>query len=349
MSIADKMGTQSQYGYFEQTYVGGATLGAMTDYSTINENTDGLTIQTIAAMTAATTRDYYLSAPLPCLLSNAEKLVPLNGTNIRLQFTLDALANMCAATSTIGTNITGTTPAGGQVPFSSITISNFEVVYNQIQFPPSIERQILSLPKIRIKTSSYATGLQTIASGTSGTVNLVYNLRYASIKSMLLLIGGQSAQSANKLMDSVDITNYSGSYNFQCNGVYYPQNPLSTANNRGGLLDSLRQAVRNMYTGNSSISIDNNEWLYTDASITNAAAQSNTRVNIPAKFYVGVNTRKMDTPALFTGISSQNSPITAVVNIGTTATVNAYSPILMLFYDSIIEIDTLTKQVNYIY
>jgi hypothetical protein len=56
----------------------------------------------------------------------------------------------------------------------------------------------------------------------------------------------------------------------------------------------------------------------------------------------------MQTDALFTGVSSQNSPITAIINVGT-ATSLSYSPILTLFYDAIIEIDTLTKQVNYIY
>jgi hypothetical protein len=345
--ISEKMGQQSMLGYYEQTYAGGGALGAMTDYSTINENTDGLTVQTIAAMTAATTVNYYLSAPLPSLLSNAEKLVPLNGTNIRLQFTLDSLSNISPPVSATGTNITGTTPAGGQVPFSSYSISNFEVVYNQIQFPPHVERQMLSLPKIRIKTSSYATGLQTVGAGTSGTVNLVYNLRYASIKSMFLLLGSSSTNAVNKLFDSIDMTSGGGGYNYQINGVYYPQNPLSTVNNRGGILMELRRAMQNMYTGSTQLAIDNNEWLYQDNAIVSAA--TGTRVNIPAKFIVGVNTQKMNTSALFTGVSSQNSPITAIVNIGSTATTLSYSPILCLYYDSIIEIDTLTKQVNYVY
>lgn len=347
MSISDKMGVATAYGYVESVHPGGATLGTATDVSLVNENTDGLTIQTVAALTVPATKEYFLSAPLPCLLSNAEKLIPLNGTNIRLQFTLDSLANITAPASAQGTQIF--VNATNQVPFSAITISNFEVVYNQIQFPPQIERQILSIPKIRIKTSSYATGLQTVPVGTSGTVNLVYNLRYASIKAMVLLLGGSSDRLANNLMDSVDITSGSGSYNFQVNGVYYPQNALSTANNKSGILIELRRAMKNMYTGNNAMSINNTEFSFTDASIGSTISATNTKVNVPGKFYVGVNTQKMDTPALFTGISSQNSPITAVINMGGTATVNSYSPILMLYYDGIIEIDTLTKQVNYIY
>lgn len=347
-SISDKMGQQAGFGYYEQVFAGGATLGLVTDYSTVNENTDGLTVQTTAAMTAAATLTYYFSAPLPCLLSNAEKLIPLNGTNIRLQFTLDALANICPlAATTIGT------AAGVAAQFSALSISNFEVVYNQIQFPPQVERQMLSLPKIRIKTSSYATGLQTLAAGTAGTANLVYNLRYASIKAMVLLLGSSSANATSKLFESIDMTSGNGSYNFQVNGVYYPQNPLSTLNNRGGVLAELRNAMRDIYSGNNSMAIDTREWLAIDTTNQTmnqvGVGTTATQINIPAKFYVGVSTRKMNSSALFTGVSSQNSPITAIVNIGSTQTALSYSPILMLFYDSIIEIDTLTKAVNYIY
>jgi hypothetical protein len=352
-SMSDKMGMQSGLGYYEQSYGAVSVAGVLsnlTDYSTTNENTDGLTVVVVnaAATTSTSILTYWFSAPLPCLLSNAEKLVPLNGTNIRLQFTLDALSNICpTATTTVGT----TAPTQGGA-FSALSISNFEVVYNQIQFPPQVERQMLSMPKIRIKTSSYATGLQTLAAGISGTANLVYNLRYASIKAMVLLLGSSSANATSKLLESIDLTSGNGSYNFQVNGVYYPQNPLSTVNNRSGVLMELRNAMRDMYSGNNSMAIDNSEFLAIDT--TNATMNqigvgtTATKINIPAKFYVGASTRKMNTSALFTGISSQNSPITAIINTGT-ATALAYSPILMLFYDAIIEIDTLTKQVNYIY
>jgi hypothetical protein len=352
-SMSDKMGMQTGLGYYEQQFASAA--GALTltnDFSTTNENTDGLTVAiTNVAATAASTLTYYFSAPLPCLLSNAEKLVPLNGTNIRLQFTLDALTTICPqAATTINPTVGGAAPAAGQ--FQSLTISNFEVVYNQIQFPPQIERQMLSMPKIRIKTSSYATGLQTLAAGISGTANLVYNLRYASIKAMVLLLGSSHANATSKLLESIDLTSGNGSYNFQVNGVYYPQNPLSTVNNRSGVLMELRNAMRDMYSGNNSMAIDTSEWLAIDTTNTTMAqigvGTTATKINIPGKFYVGASTRKMNTSALFTGISSQNSPITAIINTGT-ATALSYSPILMLFYDAIIEIDTLTKQVNYIY
>ena len=358
MSISDKMGQQASYGFYEQQYslsaAGVPTL--TTDFSTINENTDGLTVvaTNAAATNTATTFNYFLSAPLIGALLNAEKLIPLNGTNIRVQLTLDALANICpTATTTIGT----TAPTQGGA-FAGLSISNFEIVYNQVQFPPQVERMMLDMPKIRIKTSSYATGLQSIPAGVAGTVNLVYNLRYASIKSMFLLLGSSSANATNKLFDSIDMTSGAGSYNFQINGQYYPQNPLSTVNNRGGVMSELRRAMQNVYTGNNAMAINNNEWLRGDTTVavtaTNATSvvgvtNTATSINVPAKFYIGTSCQKLFTPGIFTGQSSQNSPITAVIQVGAVATGLAYSPILVLLYDAIVEIDTLTKQVNYIF
>lgn len=381
MSVSDKMGQQTCLGYLSQAWAG-ATYNASApvlkiDYSTVNENTDGLTLVVgngVATATLAGVATITLSAPLPCLLSNAEKLIPLNGTNVRLQFTLDTQDNVCpSSVSPISTalfqglDVAGVAPSAGFAAmgglpvagqFTAYTITNFEVVYNQIQFPPHVERQILAMPKLRIKTSSYATGLQTLASGVAGTVNLVYNLRYASIKAMILLMGASSAGvagtaanfSGNKLFESVDITSGGGSYNFQCNGVYYPQNPLSTANNKSGVLTELRRAMIDLYANNAnSMAIDTTEFAKTDASIGAAANLSVQSVSKPGKFYVGVNTAKMSDKAVFSGISSQNSPITAVINVGSTATTYGYSPILMCYYDAIVEIDVATKQVNYIF
>jgi hypothetical protein len=79
--------------------------------------------------------------------------------------------------------------------------------------------------------------------------------------------------------------------------------------------------------------------------------QTQTSVYIPAKFYVAVNTQRLSVPykALFTGVSSQNSPITAVINLGSAALSQNITALLAIYYDAIIEIDLATKQINYIY
>jgi hypothetical protein len=162
MSVAQKLGQQYSFGY----------VGEDSSYVPItpvnNEQLDGRTL-TNASET------FYLSAPLYCLLSNSEKLIPLFLLqNMRLEFTFESLAN-------ISTNISTELKATGY------TISNFEVVYNVIDFGAEVQRQIMTeSPQILIKTSSYNTSIAPIASGANGNINLIYNLRYASIKSAFL-------------------------------------------------------------------------------------------------------------------------------------------------------------------
>ena len=357
MSVAAKLGQQYPLGYGSDNYE-------------FNENTDGFIggIVGTGVVGQILTKTLYLSAPLPCLLSNAEKLIPLNGTNIRLQFTTDALANFCPLISTADvtaaptyTTVAGTATglcglvstvvtANAASQFTGMTISNFEVVYNQVQFPPHIDQEIrMQSPKIRIKTTSFATGTQTMPINTSGTVNLIYNLRYASIKGLFLMNGGSAATSKNKLLESFDVTrggvtlNTGGSYNFNINGINYPQNPMSTAVNKAYLLQELRRTMNNIYQNNVDMSINANEYAISE--------QTQTSVYIPAKFFVAVNTQRLSVPykALFTGVSSQNSPITAVINLGSAALSQNITALLAIYYDAIIEIDLATKQINYIY
>jgi hypothetical protein len=48
--------------------------------------------------------------------------------------------------------------------------------------------------------------------------------------------------------------------------------------------------------------------------------------------------------AFFTGVSTQNSPITAIIN-SNTATAQLFNVMLIAVYDAIIDIDTQTKQI----
>ena len=323
--IAQKFGNQVSMGF----------AGTSGDLNMDNqEDTDGIIfISTDGGSFSAQTVSNFVSAPLVCCsLSNCEKLVPLNACSWRLQFTLDALSN-------IGSNL------ANDAALTAYTITNFEVVYNQIQFPSNVHQQIMSIPKIRIKTKSFGVGTQPIAADATGTVNLYYNLRYASVRSLVLACGGSSTTlSANKLMDAVDPTGTAGgTIQFSCNGLVMPQNPYNTITNRSAILNELRRAVMgNIYDKNNSLSIGATEFNRTSATATS--------IYIPGKFYVGVNTQKLTDSVdyMFTGISSANSQINVILNIGTAPTGNALTALLFVSYDALYEIDPLTKQLNYI-
>ena len=313
LGISEKYGQQASLG-FENI--------AAAPYSM--ENLDGAILDVASAANGA---DRFYSAPLYNLLSGSEKLIPLFLLNgIRLQFTLDTLANIQTAIAAAAL-------------CTGFTISNFEVVYNCVDFGSAVEREVIAMnPKIRIKTQSYATGNQTLADQSSGTQSLVYNMRYASCKSAFVVAGGTSVtKSANRLMDAYDITSSNGDYCLQIGSQQYPQKPLSTTNNRAGILQELRRAMNSIFDRNNSMSINTLEFAYGSTALTSIA--------IPAKFYVGFNLQKLTVPmkAFFTGISTQQQPITLTVNIGT-KTEQGHNVMLVVNYDAIMEVDTSTKQ-----
>jgi hypothetical protein len=328
MGVSEKLGVEYSMGY----------AGGEGDADMSNQNdTDGIILATGSTATnisyAGVTVNNYISVPLiGCSLSNAEKLVPLDYVNWRLQFTIDSVANICS-------NL-----AANNIPLSSFTITNFEVVYNQIQFPSPVHQQIkMQNPKIRIKTKSFGVGAQPISAGSNGTINLYYNLRYASIRSLFLSCGPSATTFASKLMESVDPTTGNGSIQFSVGGVVMPQQVLSTLNNKAGILNELRRAMGSIYSRNTSMAIGASEYLVTPA--------SGSSVSIPGKFYVGINCQKLteDQDYMFTGVSSANSQINVIINTATSvAAGNPLTALLIANYDAIYEIDTLTRQMNYI-
>ena len=103
----------------------------------------------------------------------------------------------------------------------------------------------------------------------------------------------------------------------------------------------LRRAMGSIYEKNNSMSIGASEFI--------EIVGSGTTITIPGKFYVGMNTQKLTESQdyMFTGVSSANSQINVIINMGTanTVAVNAY---LVASYDAIYEFNVQTKQLNYI-
>lgn len=312
MDTASKLGQQYSLGYLD-----------ITTTPVTNEALDG-------RLCVATSDTFSLAGPLYCLLGNSEKLIPLFLLqNMRLEFTFESLANVSSnLTADAGSIMTG------------YTISNFEVVYNVIDFGQEVQRQIIAEnPKIRIKSSSYNTSIAPIASGASGNINLIYNLRYASIKSAFLNFGGTSlTNSASRNMDSIDPTSSNGDFALQIAGVSYPQKSLSSLNNKSGIMNELRRSMGSIFGSNVAMAINAYEFSRSDQTICT--------YDKPGKFWVGINTQKLTVPskAFFTGVSTQNSPITAIINTNT-ATTQLINSMLIAVYDAIIDIDVATKQV----
>lgn len=272
---------------------------------------------------AATTYTAYFSVPLNCILSSAEKLVPLFAMpNCRLQMTTDSISNII--------------PTGA----TSFSLSNVELVYDMIDMGAGVEQAVKMMgEKLYIKSQSFVNSSNTLASGTSGTVELVYNQRLSSIKSLFGIFQGTSANSVNKKYDSYDPTSSSGSLQYNIAGINYPSRELSTINNKGGFWAELKQAIGGIH------SVDTNNFGITPLT-WNRVGNDVSTVAQPAQFFFGVNVEKLSTNgALLTGISTQNSSISLRINTST-ATAQTHNVALVVMYDAVIEVDTVMRNAS---
>jgi hypothetical protein len=62
------------------------------------------------------------------------------------------------------------------------------------------------------------------------------------------------------------------------------------------------------------------------------------------KFYIGTSTEKLSSDSLLTGISTQNSPISYRISLGS-STGQAHLITLVANYDALFEVDTVNRQV----
>jgi hypothetical protein len=136
----------------------------------------------------------------------------------------------------------------------------------------------------------------------------------------------------------LDITLSNGSYQFYVASLPYPPRPLSTVLAKNAILTELSAAfgpVHDLLTTNFAITPVN--FAYTNTATTTIAA--------PGMFFVGVNTERLSSNSvMLSGISSQNSPISLALTLGTSST-NAQTLQVIALYDAIIEIDVANKQV----
>ncbi len=305
LDVAQKYGLAQTFGY-------GTAAGGVPSL----EQFDG------RGLPAATSVTGSVSAPLISMLSNSEKLLPLFAMpQVRMVLTLDSIANQF---NTVANGVTG------------FTISNVELRYKVVDMGGAVENIVLGMgDKLYIKSQSFACSSQTLPA-TTGYSELVYNQRYASVKSLIAVNGSASA---NGFYDSIDLTSNNGDYSFMIGGVMYPQKPISTSTAKAQALMELKSAMGSIFDKNNSMSINTVEWSYV------ASPAPTTTQTAPGKFFVGTSTEKLNSNNLLTGISTQNSPISYRINTGTSTT-NPSTVSLIINYDTLLEIDTMTRQAS---
>jgi len=302
MDVAMKYGQQSALGFYN--------------------NADVPSLEYLDGRLCTANENGFFSMPLVGLLSSSAKLIPAFAMpQISVQLTMDAVTNMLTTT---------VVPTG-------FVISNIELCYNMLDFGRSVEHDILAMPKLFLKCWSFSNSSASVASATSGSISLVYNQKYASVKAAYILPTGTAATSLNKWGDSFDMTTNNGDYSIMIAGQTYPQRALSTLNNKAYVIQELRRASGNINDKNNNLSINAVEF--------NTLPSGTATYSAPSKFIIGIPLEKLHIPsdkAILTGVSTNNSNITVNINTGT-ATAQAHTVNLILNYDAIIEVDTQTR------
>lgn len=311
MNVAQKVGCVNL------GYLNGSTVVAVPPtFSNVNG----------CAFAATASTNYSLAFPLMSLLSGAERLLPLFAMpNVRLQLTLDTSSNIIS---------------GGGSTGNVITVSNFEFCFDKINFGAGVESMVQQMgasQKLFIKSNSWATLSQLLPTSASGTQELIFNARYASIRSLFTNFAGNNiAWCLNGNFDSVDVTANNGDLQYFIAGKAFPDRSVSTTQNKYGALMELKMAING---GLHTLQAQNMGITSAEFNATGLSLGTATSNLVPGKFWFGVNCEKFSTGnALLSGVSTQNSPVSLRINLGT-ATVQGYNTTLIVLYDALIELD----------
>jgi hypothetical protein len=210
-----------------------------------------------------------------------------------------------------------------------------------VEFGPEVDAVVRSMAdsngSLVLKSQSYSTSSMLLVAGSSGSVELSFNQRLSSIKSIFALFtatNDATVGTAGKY-GAKDITKSAGSYTFYIGSEPYPQRGLDTTN-KAGMYMELAQAW------NNASSVDACNMAITPIEYNRIDGTSDS-AQLPGKFYIGCNTERLHSSVLLSGVSSQLSPITLRAIIPTTTT-NAHNATLVTVHDSLIDVNVVTRQ-----
>ena len=169
---------------------------------------------------------------------------------IRQQFTIDARTNFVDDIAKV----------------TAFTINKIQLTYQLIDFGSKIQNMIMSMPKFIIKSEGWSNSATTIPNGTVGSQSIIFNQRFASIKSAIIIPNFSGIY--NKSFDSYVITRGS-SYQIQISSYLFPRLSLNASTNKGAFFQELRRSQGNLNDFKYSMSINSVEkvktWLVTTA------------------------------------------------------------------------------------
>lgn len=319
LDVGQKYGLQNSYG-FTNAAPGGTSSGQM---AFLDGRYD-------ASGSPAT---YTVSAPLVgTVLSNSNKQIPLFACGqVAIELTLDSILNMFTTTPNQPNYLAASLP-------TSFTISNLELCYQMTDLGSGVEKMVFDMGRqLTIKSHGFANSAVACPSGTNGSQSYVFNQRYNSVKSAYIC---PNASAGSKWAEFVDITGGAGQYSLLCGAVAFPQAPMSSINNRAGILVSTRNAAGNMYDNNNAMSINSAEF--------NVNLGATYSWSEPGKFIAGISLSKTganERDVMFAGQSTYQTPLSVNVDFNGATASNA-SINLILNYDCMLVLDPVARQLT---
>jgi len=311
---------------------------------------------------------YNFSIPLLSVIGvNSEKLFPVGMVNnLQLQMTTSSilpLVSYCTAVTT-------------QPLFSqNFTLSEFSLNMKYIDIGESAAAMLMStIPDNRIlyKTSTYTNSQVTLPSGSSGSQQLLLQIRNTSVKSVFSQFGqsntvaAQSLVSPNGYYDAINIC--SNSRQLQVGGQFYPNRPINDVGKTsegyiyliqslgGNLPTSLGTVVnKEMYCsvgGVASAPTGSNveTFLVLPATVlrgppVGSDAGSVSVLQYPSGHFHGYDLERISGSVLFSGVNTRSTPpflnLTLQVALNATISCNSWG-----FSDVILAFDIGSKSVQ---
>ncbi len=315
-------------------------LKAVNANDTLGDSVNLTTNQASLAGSITLATPLYCSALLAC-----DKFIPTGLCGSwRIQLTVAQLADIVSDTAKV----------------TDFKLQNVELCIMASDMGVGVDAMIAQMgEKIYLKTVGWANQGQQVANAFSGIYSGLFNHRYQSINNLYMLASGaNNAKDINGIFDSRDITSSNGSIQFQVGSQMFPLLPINTAVNKNGAMQYLRECVGSLTDWRYSFSINATEWSAYLGTAANTAINGYTATDIttltePAKFIIGVPLSKISSndpyapTSLLSGVSAAQAPIILNLNVGT-ATGQAYNIYVIAEYDTLIEIDPMSKGVSVI-
>jgi len=332
LNDGDKRGLSMALGFDYET--GTNTASATGGHKINNSATVGGAVNTLDGLVF----DYAIPI-IGILGSGTEKMIPIGEFyGLRYELTMDSYLNFTKAITANGV--------------TSCKLTDFEFVGNVIELSPEANALIIGQnpDKIRIRSQTYRQASNTLASGSSGTNDLLVGIRVSSLKSMFLCCsnsGGVNPALEGKFA-GVNPNLDQGSC-YIISGGQYPQRTLNPSGRPADSYMETQKALGALSYNVFNGCISKNAYTASSGNYGLCTAFNSNVANImtdPNQFFLGIDTeviaRKQN---LLSGINVNSSPMFFRAQIGSALSAHTYNLNFFGYYDVILEIDRAQKNI----